>query len=41
MMAPLMSAPASVEVHGLVHDYGEYRALRGVDFSVGQGESVV
>ncbi len=38
MMAPLMSAPASVEVHGLVHDYGEYRALRGVDFSVGQGE---
>ena len=38
MMAPLMSPPASVEVHGLVHDYGEYRALRGVDFSVGQGE---
>ena len=38
MMAPLMSPPASVEVHGLVHDYGPRRALRGVDFEVGSGQ---
>ncbi len=37
-MAPLMSAPAAVAVHELVHDYGDRRVLRGVDFSVGQGE---
>src|SRR2546422_8310236 len=37
-MAPPMSSPASVSVQGLVHDYGERRVLRGLDFSVGEGE---
>ena len=37
-MAPLMSVPASVAVQGLLHDYGAHPVLRGVDFSVGEGE---
>ena len=37
-MTPLMSSPAAVAVHGLVHDYGASRVLRGVDFTVGQAE---
>ena len=37
-MTPLMSAPAAVAVHVLVHDYGASRVLRGVDCTVGQGE---
>src|SRR5438034_180031 len=41
MMTPLMSSPAAVAVHGLVHDYGASRVLRGVDFTVGQAESRV
>ncbi|OLD67526.1 MAG: ABC transporter ATP-binding protein [Acidobacteria bacterium 13_1_40CM_2_68_10] len=38
MMAPPMSVPACVEIHGLVHDYGERRVLSGLDVSVRQGE---
>src|SRR2546428_8931337 len=38
MMAPPMSVPACVEIHGLVHDYGERRVLSGLDGSVRQGE---
>ncbi len=38
MMAPLMSEQPPVEVRDLTHDYGERRALRGVDFSVAPGE---
>ena len=38
MMASSMTSPACVQVQGLVHDYGERRVLRGLDFSVGQGE---
>jgi len=37
MTAP-MSVPACVAIQGLVHDYGERRVLRGLDFSVGEGE---
>jgi ABC-2 type transport system ATP-binding protein len=33
-----MGAPDPVSVHDLVHDYGERRVLRGIDFSVGPGE---
>src|SRR5438552_1768384 len=38
MMTPPMSVPASVSVQGLAHDYGERRVLRGLDFTVPEGE---
>ncbi len=33
-----MSGTAVVRVEGLLHDYGPRRALRGIDFSVAEGE---
>jgi ABC-2 type transport system ATP-binding protein len=37
MMGPVSTSPA-IEVHGLRKSYGEYEAVRGIDFVVGRGE---
>jgi len=37
MMRRVSTSPA-IEVHGLRKSYGEYEAVRGIDFAVGRGE---
>ena len=38
MMTPPMNSAASVSVQGLLHDYGERHVLRGLHFTVPEGE---
>jgi ABC-2 type transport system ATP-binding protein len=36
----MMSAPSGIEINGLVKSYGDVHAVRGIDVSVGRGETV-
>jgi ABC-2 type transport system ATP-binding protein len=37
-LASAMTAPLAIEVHGLAKDFGEVRAVKGVEFQVARGE---